>query len=293
MIRRKRMFLYSCTITSALLLFSSCGVTENYRVIESFNSELIYTETNSYTQGACSDGTYWYLMSPTDGISYLRRVNIQTGESEIASDGHGYSHGNGLCYNQNTGKLYITDMDGLGTISVVNPTTLAYESSINVYDEVGNDVSAISYNTENNEYIVVIHDCYDNSDPPSGFTVGTTYTAKFYAVLNYDFHFLRKYDLPNNYMISQGIESDRELIYFTYSNVDRRISGDYDDFIYVYNWYGQQIYVLNLGLSGLAEIESLSKIDENHFCGYFNNDGKVADIVLYTVARESIIKIDR
>ena len=285
------MNLLTVLVTFTSLLLSSCGVSNTYRVIESFNYELIYTETNSYTQGACSDGTYWYLMSPTSRISYLRRVNISTGLSEIASDGHGYSHGNGMCYNQKTGKLYIADMDGLGTISVANPETLLYERSINVFAEIGGDVSSIAYNITNDEYVVVIHDSYDNSDPPSGFTVGTTFTAKYYAILDSDFHLLRKYNLPNNYMINQGIECDDELIYFTYSNVDRRISDCYDDYIFAYNWYGQMIFGLNLGISGLSEIEALSKIDEDHFYGYFNNGAKIADIVLYTIARESSVVI--
>lgn len=288
----KRIKLLPLFVPFLSILLSSCGES-HYRVIESLDYELIYTERNSYTQGACTDGANWYLMSPTSRISYLRRVNISTGVSELAGDGHGYAHGNGMCYNPKTEKLYIADMDGLGTISVANPETLLYESSINVFTEIGGDVSSIAYNDKSDEYVVVIHDSYDNSNPPSGFTVGTTFTAKYYAILDSEFHLLRKYNLPNNYMINQGIECDDDLIYFTYSNVDRRISDCYDDYIYAYDWYGRMVFGLNLGISGLSEIEALSKIDADHFYGYFNNGAEVADIVLYTVTRESTIVLSR
>lgn len=286
--RIKKIFLILICFVS--ILGSIYLLIPKYRKITKMTNELTYSD-DSYTtimasQGSCTDGEniYYYLVgkdSKGATVGILKKYNIASASVTLTNSGHYYNHGNDMCYNSTTGKLYIANMDGTGTISVVNPDTLAYESTINVYSVLNMDVAAITYNSTLNKYAIIMHDCYDNTAKTSGHN---DWTCKYLAIFNSDFELEKKLNLPNTDMANQGIECDEKYIYVLYAN------GSGDNYIYVYDWNGK--FINSILCNANLEIESLCKINDTTFYSLYNSSNYHGGLIYkLTVSSETTIPV--
>lgn len=201
---------------------------------------LIASDTSAGTvQGACTDGTYIYYVST--GTNKIKKYNLATGElTEVSYTSGLYGHANDLTYNPNTNRIYLTVMDDGAHIAIINPSTLAQESSFVLYGEGGVPIPnhGIAYDRLNNRYIVA-----------NATVIEGTYGQR-YSLFDANFNFVRTIVMPQpeTYTI-QGIETDGVCIYRALWN-----SG-HANYIAVYDYEGN--YLGTVTIQNTSELEAV------------------------------------
>lgn len=112
-------------------------------------------------QGACTDGTYIYMISGdfTNGTYYdLLKFDISGGtvmSKHFDGSQVNFGHGNDMTYNPNNGHIYVCTMLEDGSVIELDASDLSYVATHYVSDENGNPykVYQIAFNRTTNRFL--------------------------------------------------------------------------------------------------------------------------------------------
>lgn len=180
-------------------------------------------------QGACTDGTYIYVLLENQNVSeeggysknphYCKifKIDPATMETVQVSEPLLIDHGNDVTYNSKTGLLVVShNAPNRKYLSTINPETLELVETI-TDNEL--DMYAIAYNATRDKYVIGISHGYDFAIADGDLNVEQTFVGE---VTNYT---------------KQGVECDDDYIYFLHYNSNA---------IIVYDWDGNYIRTIRV-----------------------------------------------
>lgn len=205
-------------------------------------------ENHKVLQGACTDGTYAYVVLENQTISpsvdIIRKYNISTWESVKDSQPLAIDHGNDLCYNSKTGMLVaVHNAPNKTRISFINPDTLEVTET----KTISYAIYSITYNATLDRYVLGISDGFN------------------FVIVDSEFNYVGKRFIIGHVTgyTKQGVDSDDKYIYFVQSGLNC---------IVVYDWDGN--YIKTIFLTGIEdETEAIFHIGPSFYVT-FNIDYK-------------------
>ncbi len=205
-------------------------------------------ENHKVLQGACTDGTYAYVVLENQTVSpsvdIIRKYNISTWEPVKDSQPLAIDHGNDLCYNSKTGMLVaVHNAPNKTRISFINPDTLEVTET----KTIGYSFYSITYNATLDRYVLGISDGFN------------------FVIVDSDFKYVGKRFIIGHVTgyTKQGMDSDDKYIYFVQSGLNC---------IVVYDWDGN--YIKTIFLTGIEdETEAIFHIGPSFYVT-FNIDYK-------------------
>lgn len=118
--------------------------------------------TTGTKQGACTDGEFIYQTSgDSANYTYMRIIKYKISDgsySYVQFDGTpNFGHANDMCYNPNTGYLYVCTMLSDGAVIVLDSSDLSYVDTIYLTNAGGNPYSVwqFCYDRETDHFLSV------------------------------------------------------------------------------------------------------------------------------------------
>ncbi len=222
-------------------------------VVQSRVLEIPAEDGYSVMQGGCTDGTYaYYIVNNQDYYPYINRVykvDLATMEVVAESDALELQHANSFTYNSKLGKLICVNYDpDKTTLSYVDPDTLKITGT----REVEFNALSLAYHEEKNEYVA-----------------GTRGTFDFF-MLDGDMKIQDYHESVQTKSIKQEVEIHEDKIIFGMSG---------PNILYVYNWDGEFLYSIDLGL--YVEYENLVFYEDVAYTGYYSTGGIIYETIFY------------
>jgi hypothetical protein len=202
------------------------------------------------SQGACSDGTYAYIINRTsddaEAIVYKYKLDgfKLVGRTERFSAGHC----NDMTFDNDNGRIVIAHGQTEGTIlTMVDASSMTVIGNVNIPKGSG----AITYNAGKKEYAV-------------------SQGGKTLWIADTDFNILRSFTRTDNTgYTAQGMGSDDNYIYFP-------MSGTKDNILVVYDWNGN--YVRTITVKNSMESESLFCVNGVYYINFYKSYHKGSEL---------------
>ncbi|MCD8046260.1 MAG: hypothetical protein LUE90_06455 [Clostridiales bacterium] len=177
-------------------------------------------------QGACSDGTYAYLLMQNADTNYCRLYKYKISDWSLVGSGDiKVYHGNGITYNSITGQLIVAHNVGDYTgISFVDPDSLAVTGT----QKLSWNICSLTYDASGNRYAL---------------SVSTSSSTHVIRILDESFNqtaYITYTQPSDTYGVDasrQNIACDSNYIYMTYTS---STSGNVE-LILVFDWNGNRI----------------------------------------------------
>lgn len=248
----------------------------------------VYGGIVSSGQGCAYDGTYYYTCGQTnssDTTQSIAKFN-QIGEISGYQTYTQLGHANGMCYLN--GKFYVANGSS-ATISVVNASTLAYESAIdvsaygaaaiavctdgtNLYSIIGSAGNWKMHKVENGTATVLFSVPYKSNLDPYSIPQGCTwFKGKFYVIVNRpntiyeiteDGELTSAYYVPSDdgYFPLGELEGflvkGEELLLFSTSGHSEAIFGSYSQYLTTYSY---QLFACSIGNGNVTGAYQIAK----------------------------------
>ena len=199
-------------------------------------------------QGACTDGTYYYVAlndgksSSLSSVSAIRKYDLRTGDPVKTYEGLTVSHANDMTVNPDTNELFIAhNSPDFTTISVFDLETMTLKEK----KTIALKIYAIAYDPSEECYWVGISGSYDFAKLDLHFKqIGNTYTGK------------------NTGYTKQGIDVDSKYLYFAQFNTNC---------IIVYDKAGNFVKQINLSVGSSSEAENICHVGDTLYIGYYTS----------------------
>lgn len=208
------------------------------------------------TQGAATDGTYFYiaLKNKTGDLEtdVIVKRKMDDWSLVATSEVLPLDHANDMCYNTKENVLVVTNMKGQ-TISIIDPETLTVIRQVDA-TALGGVPYAIAYNAKRDRYCIAAGGMINICD--ADFKVEST--IAMHREAGY---------------IGQGMDCDDNFIYMPLSCDSSQ--GTNDNIIVVYTWSG---YKRTVHLDTKMESETLINWDGKYYINFNNSGCKIYDI---------------
>lgn len=208
------------------------------------------------TQGAATDGTYFYIILKNKTGDLETDVIVKRKMDDwslvATSEVLPLDHANDMCYNTKEGVLVVPNMKGK-TISVIDPETLTVIRQVDA-TSLGGTPYAIAYNAKRDRYCIAAGGVLNICD------------SDFKAESTISMHYETGY-------IGQGMDCDDNFIYMPLSGDSSQ--GTNDNIITVYTWSG---YKRTVHLDTKMESETLLNWDGKYYINFNSGGCKIYDI---------------
>lgn len=210
-----------------------------------------YTDSNGVycrvVQGACTDGTYYYVAlndansSSTGSVSAIHKYDLRTGKLVKTYSGLTVSHCNDLTINHITGEMIaVHNSPDRTVISIFDLETMTLKEKKTLTLQI----YSMAYDPYEGCYWVGISHCYDFAKLDLDFKqVGSIYYGK------------------NTGYTKQGMDVDSKYIYFVQYKTNC---------IIVYDKSGNYVKQINLSVSS-TEAENICHIGDTFYIGYYTS----------------------
>ena len=210
-------------------------------------------------QGAAGDGKYAYqiLISKVGQAETgkIVKIDLETREIVKVSQKLATYHSNDMCYNPDTGKLYVVHNAPERTkLSMVNPDTLEVEQIITLPTQV----YAIGYSQGRQQY-----------------AFGVSSTDSTFDIQNTEFKSVGTVIGTNTGYLTQGGDADDDFIYAVRSPKDSYKG----NFIFVFDWTGKYLTKVELKLN--TESESMFRVGDLWYVAFNDGGGKLYETIVY------------
>lgn len=226
----------------------------------------------SVLQGACTDGTYIYMILEGSNVSingvvekkghYVAKVDMSTWEVVAQSEPMPLDHGNSMCYNSKINRLIVAHCNDVNTsdnqdntklISFIDPDTLEIVDS----KLLNFAINAIEYSPDYNLYVV-----------------GIKGSSAAFAVLDENFIELGYYEGHGLGLSPQDVDCDANYIYVGNSGSATDYVGT--EVVKVYDWDGEYKGIFKV--ASASEHEATFNYGGKYYIGFYVNGGRIYEI---------------
>lgn len=211
-------------------------------------------------QGACTDGTYAYMVLENQKIlddagnqvswDVIYKIDMSTWEVVDQTEPLYLDHANDMTYNSKTNQLLVIHCYvNTNRISVIDADTMEFVESF----DIDYGMFSICYNESRDQYVIGIKSTYD------------------FAILDSDFKMVNNFIGVDPGYTKQGMDCDDDYIYFVMYE---------DNSLLCYNWNG--VYCGCYRLKGLPqESEAMFNTNGNYYVTFYQGGhmgGRVAKV---------------
>lgn len=196
----------------------------------SFSSEelmkLAAVKDHNILQGGCidSEGKYAYFLFQKNNVSSIAKYDFESKTLVKTNYNINTDHSNDACYNSKLNAVVVVhNAPNYKLISMFDADTLERKGEIITFEK---NIYSIAYNEATDRYVVGLSGDYN------------------FAVLDSNFKIISEYQGVKTGYTRQGVDADREYIYFVQST-------GLSQYIVVYTWDG--VHVGTKALTGIFE----------------------------------------